>query len=178
MPLEAALNDYVNEQIEETQDVTPCKGPACNALLYQENELLECQLGAHRVNAGDRSGMTRVDVPQVVERLLGAQFREQNAVGTHPQTALEQLLGRHTRQALIVLAVKEPHVIGMSLENELARILDGYKTLPHRNFPDERLRPGGLSRAGGARDDDVLARPDREAQERLELAGTMQGQEL
>ena len=94
--------------------------------------------------------MTRVDVAQVVEGFFRAQLREQNPVRLHPQTGLEELLRGDARQSLIVLGVKEPHVIGMTLEDQLLRIFDGDEALGARDLPDQGLGPGGLPGAGGS----------------------------
>src|SRR5213080_624152 len=123
MALEAALDDHVDEQVQEALDVAAREAPSAAALLDEQHQLLERQLGAGRVHAGDGSRMTRVDVTQVIERLLGAQLGEQDAIGPHPQAAFEQLLRCHAREALVVLAVEQAHVVWMVIEHELARVL-------------------------------------------------------
>ena len=89
------------------------RGSSCPpaTLLDQQHQLLEGELGARRVHARDRARVTGVDVAQVVEGFLRPQLREQNPVRLHAQARFQQLLGRHAREALIVLGVEEPHVI-------------------------------------------------------------------
>src|SRR6185437_11982235 len=149
--LEAALNYDVDEQMQQAADITACEGAAARALLDQQHELLEGELGAGRMHAGDRARMPGVDVAQVVERLLGAQLCEQDAVRAHPQAALEQLPRRDAREALIVLAIEQAHVIGVLSEYQLARVLDGHEPLVTCNLADQRLGPCGLAGAGRAR---------------------------
>src|ERR1700681_3606228 len=67
--------------------------------------------------------------------------------------------------ALIVLGIKEPHVIRMTVEDEFPGVLDGDEPLPLRNLTDQSFRPGRLSRARWPRDKDVLAASDRETHE-------------
>jgi hypothetical protein len=55
--LQAALDDHINEQVEQADDVASGERPARGALLDQQYELLECQLGACGMNTGNRSGV-------------------------------------------------------------------------------------------------------------------------
>src|SRR5205814_8605903 len=126
-------------------------------LLDQEHQLLEGELAAAGVNARDRARVTRVDVAQVVKGLFRAQLREQNPVRLHPQTGFEELLRGHACQSLIVLGAKEPHVIGMTHDDQLLRIFDGDEALGAWDLPDKSLGPGGLPGACGSYYHDVLA---------------------
>ena len=74
------------------------------ALLDEEHQLLEGELAAAGMHAGDRARVPGVDVAQVIERLLGAQLGEQDPIRLHAQTRLQQLLRRHARESLVVLA--------------------------------------------------------------------------
>src|SRR5205085_1778921 len=176
--LEAALDDHVDEKVQQALDVAAREAPSAATLLDQEHQLLERELGAGRVHAGYGSRMTRVDVAQVIERLLGRQLGEQDAVGPHSEAALEQLLRRDARETLVVLAVEQAHVIRMPVEHELASVLDGDESLIAGNLPDQRLGPGGLAGSGRTRDHDVLARAHREAQERRIRARGVQAPQL
>ena len=99
-----------------------CEFATARVLLYQQHQLLECQLGTGRVHAGDRAGMTGIDIAQVIEGLLGAQLRQQDAIRLHPQATLEQLLRSHSRHSLVVLRIKQAHVVRMAVEHQfLAR---------------------------------------------------------
>jgi len=109
------------------------------------------------MHAGDRSGVTRIDVAQEVEGFLGTQLGQQDPVGLEPQAGFEQLLGRHACHALIVLGIEQPYVVWMLIKNQLLRILNSDQALLARDFGDQRLGAGGLSGARGARDDDVAA---------------------
>jgi hypothetical protein len=73
---------------------------AAGALLDQEHQLLKGQLAACRVDARDRSRVTRVHIPEVVERLLGTELREQDPVRLHAQAGLEKLR-RHASEAFV-----------------------------------------------------------------------------
>src|SRR5437879_8870993 len=54
----------------------------------------------------------------------------------------------------------------MPVEHELASVLDGDESLIAGDLADQRLGPRGLAGSGRTRDDDVLARAHRQAQER------------
>ena len=110
--------------------------PAARVLLHQQHQLLEGQFGAGGMNAGDRAGVAGIDVAQVVERLLGAQLREQDPVRLHAQAGLQQLLRRDAREALIVLGIKQAHVIRVPVEHQLLRIFDGDQSLLASEFPE------------------------------------------
>ncbi len=146
MLFDPTLDDHVDEQVQKAFDVGSCKLPAAHALLDQQNELFKRQLGAGSVNTGYRTGMAGVDVSQVVERFLRSQLGKENSIGLHPQTSLEQLLGRDTRQTLVVLAIEQAHVIGMPVEHEFLGVFDRHETLFRGNLADQRLSPGCLSR--------------------------------
>src|SRR5437764_1422652 len=103
MAIEAALNDHVDEKVQQALDVAAREAPSAATLLDEQHQLLERELCAGRVHAGDGSRMTRVDVAQVIERLLGPQLGEQDAVRPHSQAALAQLLRRDARETLVVL---------------------------------------------------------------------------
>src|SRR5487761_1794164 len=101
--LDPELDDDIDQEIEEVLDVSPGALAPCGTLLDEEDQLLEGELGARRMDARDRARVPGVDVTQVIKRLLGAQFRKQNAIGAHAKARLEELLRRHAREALIVL---------------------------------------------------------------------------
>src|SRR6185312_15523409 len=111
--------------------------------------------------------MPGVDIAEVIERLFRAQLRQEDAIGLHPQSGFEELLRGDTSEPLVVLAVEEAHVIGMRVEHEFRRILDGDQPLLRRNLPDQRLGPGGLPGPRRARDQNVSPGPHREAHEGL-----------
>src|SRR5579883_2830781 len=60
--LHAALDDDIDEPPQQTADITARQLPAALALLDEQHQLLEGQRGAGGVHAGDRSGMSGVDV--------------------------------------------------------------------------------------------------------------------
>ena len=167
MALDAELDHHINQQVEELLDVRTRKLLPAAALLDQQHELLEGELRARRVHARDRARVPGVHVPEVIERLLRPQLGEQDPVGSHAQARLEQLLRRHASEALVILAVEEPDVVRVTVEDELARILDRDQPLLARDLPDQRLGPGGLAGSGGAGDQDVPAAHHREAHEGL-----------
>src|SRR5207237_3969769 len=156
MALEAALNDHVADKVQQALAVAAREAPSAATLLDEQHQLLERELGAGRVHAGDGSRMTRVDVAQVIERLLGPQLGEQDAVRPHSQAALEQLLRRHPRKTLVVLAVEQAHEIRMPVEHELASVRDGEESVLAGDLADQRLGPGGLAGSGRTRDEGVV----------------------
>src|ERR1035441_3726480 len=119
--------------------------------------------------------MSRIDIAQIIESLLGAQFRQQNAIGFHAQARLEQLLRGHARQPLIVFRIEQTHMIGMPVEHQLLGVLDSDQALIARYLADQRFGPSGFARAGRTGHQDVLARNDRQPHERLIFPG---GQKL
>ena len=106
MVLNAELNHDVDQQIQEILDIAARELAAALVLLDEQYELLERQLGTRRVHARDRSRMPRIDVAQIIECLLGAQFGEQDAVAASFAGGLEQLLRPDARKALIVFRVE------------------------------------------------------------------------
>ncbi len=111
---------------------------AARILLHQQHQLLESQFGAGCVHAGDGAGMAGIDVAQVIECFFGAQLREQDPVRLHAQAGFQQLLRRDPRHALIVLGIEQPHVIGMPIEHQFLRVLDGDQALIARESRGSR----------------------------------------
>src|SRR5215469_12173675 len=165
--IDAKLDHDVDKEVEQVLDVRPGELLTSGTLLDEENQLLEGELCACGMDARDRSRMAGVDVPKIVERLFGPQLREQNPVRSHAKTGLEELLWRHARKALPVLAVVETHMVRVAIEHELSGILDRDQALIARNLPDQRLRPSRLAGIGGSGDQDVLATHDCKAHKGL-----------
>src|SRR6266404_2705998 len=115
VPLHAELDHHVDQQIEQALDVRARERAAARALLDEQHELLEGELAASGVHAGDGSRVTRVHVPQVIEGLIRAKLREQNPVGLHAQARLQELFRRHAGEPLVILGIKEPHVVGVRI---------------------------------------------------------------
>jgi hypothetical protein len=95
--------------------------------------------------------MAAVHIAQVVERLLRPKLRQQDPIRLHAKTGLQELLGRHAREPLVVLAVEQPNVVGVPIQNQLLRILDSDEPLLPRNLPDQRLGVRRLAGSGGPR---------------------------
>ena len=122
--------------------------------------------------------MSGIDVAQVIERLFGAQFRQQNSVGFHPQAGFQQLLGRDAGNALIVFGIKQADMIRMPIQHQFLRIFDGHQPLVAGYLPNQCFGPSGFSGAGRPRDHDVLAATYRQPHEGLEIASLQQSQEF
>src|ERR1700674_2904289 len=75
--LEPKLNHDIHEQIEKLLDIRPEQLPPRRALFDQKNQLLERQFRARRMHARNRAWVSRVHVPQVIERFLRPQLREE-----------------------------------------------------------------------------------------------------
>src|SRR6266403_1202631 len=148
--LNAELDHDVHQEIQEALDVLAREFLAGTALLDQQYQLLKGQFRARGVHTGDRSGVPRVDVAQIVKRLLRPELREQNPVRLHTQARFQQLLRRDASEALVVLAVEKPHMIGMAVEHQLLCVLNRNEALLARNLPNERLGVRRLSRPRGA----------------------------
>src|SRR6202795_2737401 len=69
MPLDAELDDDVDEKVQQALDVAARQFAAARILLDQQHELLEGQFGARCMDAGDGAGVARIDVAQVIEGL-------------------------------------------------------------------------------------------------------------
>ena len=149
VPLDAELDDDIQQEVEQALDVVPGELAPSVALFHEQHQLFERQLAASGVDAGDGSGVTAVHIAQVIEGFFRAQFGEQNPVRLHAKTAFQELLRRHAREPLIVLGVKETDVIWVGVENEFLGVLDGDESLGGRDFPNQRLDPGRLSGTGG-----------------------------
>ena len=119
------------------------------ALLHEQHQLFEGQLAASGVDAGDGSGVSAVHIAEVIEGFFRAQLGEQNPVRLHAKTAFQELFRRHAREPLIVFGVKETDVIWVGVENEFLGVLDADEPLGGRDFPNQRLGPGGLVGARG-----------------------------
>src|ERR1700730_293989 len=124
MALDAELDHDIDEEVEQLLDVRARQLLPAAALLDQQHELLEGELRARRMHARDRARVPGVHVPEVIERLLRPQLRQQDPVGSHAQARLEQMLRRDASETLIVLAVEEADVVRVAVEDELARVLD------------------------------------------------------
>jgi hypothetical protein len=167
VPVEAVLDDDVDEEIEKAADLASWKLSAGGALLDEEGELLEGELGAGGVNTGDGAGVARVDVAEVIEGFLASQLGEEDSVGSQAQTTLEELSRGDFGESLIALGIEETDMVGVSVEDELVGVLDGDEALVGGDLADEGLGAGGLAGAGGAGDEDVLSSADGEAHEIL-----------
>src|SRR5580704_10274229 len=123
MPLDAELDYDVDEKVQKAFDVAARQLAAARILLDQEYELLKGEFGARGMNAGDGTWVPGIHIAQIVKRLLGPEFREQYPVRFHAQARFEQLLRRDSRNALIILGIKEAHVIRMPVEHQLFGVL-------------------------------------------------------
>src|ERR1700681_3428751 len=74
VPLDAELNDDVDEKVQQALDVAARQFAAAWVLLDQQAQLLEGEFSARCVNAGDGAGVAGIDIAQVVEGLLRPQF--------------------------------------------------------------------------------------------------------
>src|SRR5258708_130916 len=154
--LHPKLNHHIDEQIQQVLNVAAGQLRTAAALLDEKHQLFERELGARRVHTGDRTRVPRVHVTEVIEGFFSPELGEQNSVRLHAQATLEELLRRHSGEALIVFRVEKTHVIRVLIEHEFLRILNRDQPLLRRDLPNERLGPGRLARARGARDQDVL----------------------
>jgi len=71
MALDAELNDDIDQEVQELLDVGARQFLATAALLDEEHELLEGELGAGGVHARDRTRVAGVGIAQVIEGLVG-----------------------------------------------------------------------------------------------------------
>src|SRR5262249_2472266 len=81
--LDATLDHNVHQEIQQALDIAARQLATSSALLDQQYQLFESQLGTRGMDAGNRTWMTRVHVAQIVERLFRSQFRQQDPVGFH-----------------------------------------------------------------------------------------------
>ena len=72
--IHAELHDDVDEHVQQTLDVFAREVPSSEALLYEEHQLFEGELRARSMYARNTARMSRVDVTQVVIRLVTAQL--------------------------------------------------------------------------------------------------------
>jgi len=70
MALDAELYDDIHQQVEQALDVAPRELAPSRALFHEEHQLLERQLAASGMDAGDGTGVTGVHIAQVVEGFL------------------------------------------------------------------------------------------------------------
>ena len=108
--------------------------------------------------ARDGAGVAGGAVADEVERLIPAQFGQQDAVRLHAQAGFQAHLGRELAGAPAALGVEQVHHIGLA-DEQFAGILDGDQPLLGRNVVHQRFHECGLAAAGGAGDHDVLAVP-------------------
>src|SRR5882672_5106393 len=148
VPLDAELDDDIHQEVEQALDVVPGELAPSVALFHEQHQLFERQLAASGMDASDGTGVTGVHIAQVVEGFFRAQLGEENPVRLHAKTALQELLRGHAREPLIVLRVKETDVILVGVENEFLGVLDSDESLGGRDFPNQRLGPGGLAGTG------------------------------
>src|SRR6185437_9685393 len=73
--LDTTLHDHVDQQVQQGLDVCSWQLAARRSLLDQQHQLLECQLRARRMHAGDGARVTGVHIAQIVEGLLSPQLR-------------------------------------------------------------------------------------------------------
>src|SRR3546814_10388074 len=100
-----ALDNHVDEQMEQRQYILPLQISPAFGLFHQQQQLLEGERGRVGVNGGDRSGVAAVDVAKIEESRAIAQFLQQYAIGPHMQAGLEQMLGPDLGLPLSVLGI-------------------------------------------------------------------------
>ena len=76
--------------------------------------------------------MAGIDVAQVEEGRPVPQFLQQDAVGAHPQSALQKLLGADLGQPLTVLGVEQVDDVTVG-HLQLAGVFDGDQSLVGRD---------------------------------------------
>src|SRR3546814_14834780 len=62
-----ALDNHVDEQMEQRQYILPLQISPAFGLFHQQRQLLEGERGRVGVNGGDRSGVAAVDVAKIEE---------------------------------------------------------------------------------------------------------------
>src|SRR5260370_29501294 len=113
----------------------------------------------------DRTVMAGGHGLQHVEDLGAADLADDDAVGAHPETVLDQVALRDFAAAFeIGWARLEPHDMRL-LQRQLGRILDSDDTFVFGNEGRETIEHRGLARAGSAADDYVEARANDREQE-------------
>src|SRR5438270_6508102 len=141
---------------------------ARKALHHHQCELLEGKLRAIGMDCRDRSGMAAVDRAKVGERLLAAQLAEEDAIWPQAQRRFAQVLRRGACQALLSARVEKTHYIGLR-RAKLARVFDDHQALANWNLLQHGIEERRFPRIGAGRDEDVLSRPDGDAQKSREV---------
>ena len=122
--------------------------------------------------------MPGVHIPQVVECLFRAQLRKEDTIRLHSQARLQQLFWSDPRKTLTILAVEEPHVIDVPVEDQFLGVFNGYEPFFSGNLANESLGPGGFAGTGGTGDKDVPAADNRQTHEGLILLGFEESRQL
>ena len=172
------LHDHVDHGGQQALDLLHAQASAGATFPDHQRHLGHGQGAAAGVHAGDAAGVARGCQAHKVEALVAAHLGQEDAVGLHAQTGLEQRLGGDAGCALGVLAVEQVHDVGVVGQGQLGRVLDGDQALVQRDLFDQAFHEGGFAGAGFATDDDGLVAAHGQAQEVGVAAGVAQGQQV
>ena len=137
----------------------------------EQDDLLDRALGAVGVDGGHRAGMAGVDRAQEGEGLVAAQLAEDDPVGPHAQRGGEQVVGADLRLAERAARREQADdiVVARRCSSGVSSIRISRSS--RRDLADQGVEEGGLAGRGAARDEDVLARPDRGGEHAGDVAG-------
>ena len=90
VPHQGALNNHVDEQIQQGFDIAAGQAAAARALLDQQHHLFKREFRTRRVHTGDRPRVTRVDVVDAAAmeaRVVVPDYQLSLAIGKEGQNA-------------------------------------------------------------------------------------------